>query len=731
MHGSDPSVTPHPRAALRRLARYCGLKLDYQDLWGRHAHASDAALIGVLRALGVELHDPEQADGVLRRLRLERWRRPLEPVTVAWEGRPAAVRVRLPEVQARASLKLTIELEGGERLSSHAQAVDLDRRGGRTIDGESFVRLEWELPEGLPLGYHRMTLEVGGRQYHGHLIVAPMRAWEPEADSADARAWGVFLPIHALRTERSWGAADWTDFRRLIDWTEAQGGEVVATLPMLAGMLGNGPRGDEAGPFEFSPYAPASRLFPNEFYVDVESVPELAYAAEARALLESAAIREEIAALNGAELVDYRRQAALKRRVMEKLAAAFFESAPAERRAAFQRFKQRAPRVEDYANFRAAVEDHGCSWQVWPEPPRSGRLTAADVDPARAQYHLYAQWIAHEQLTALAERARQGGGGLYLDVPLGVHGDGYDAWRFRELFATGAGGGAPPDNFFVKGQNWGFPPLHPQRSREEGHRYLATAIGSLMEIAGVLRIDHVMGLHRLYWVPAGMEATEGVYVRYPAEEIYAVLTLESRRHATRVIGEDLGTVPRAVPAAMRRHGVQGMYVLQFSVQADGNHALAPVPAGAVASINTHDTPTFAGWWEGRDLDIQLEMGLIDGEVHTQAQAHRGHVRDSVVYFLRQRGLLAASGETGTQAGAVLAACLRWLAAEPAGMVLINLEDLWLEPLPQNVPGTGTEERPNWQRRASQPFGAWTTRTEYVKLLKEISELRRACHSRQV
>jgi 4-alpha-glucanotransferase len=699
--------------------------LDYWDSQGRHRLASTASLLGVLRALGVALDGPQQAAATLAHLRLERWHRPLEPVVVAWDGRAIPVRLRLPARQADASLALTIELEDGDRRELCVRADALPARGSRTVAGERFVTREWTLPGELPPGYHRLTLESAGELHQAHLIAAPMRAWQPEPGAEGERAWGVFLPLYALRSERSWGAADWTDFRRLLDWTGAQGGQVVTTLPMLAEFLGNGPRGDEAGPFEYSPYSPASRLFPSELFIDVTAVAELKRADQARALLASAEFRAAAAELNAADLLDYRRQAALKRRVLERLAAVFFADAPPGRRAAFDRFLWEHPLVEDYALFRAAGERRQSHWQAWPEPQRSGRLAPTDADLPTVQYHLYAQWIAHEQLGALARRARKTGCVLYLDMPLGVNRDGYDVWRHRELFGLEASGGAPPDGFFSKGQNWGFPPLHPQRSRAQGHRYLAASIRGLMSVAGALRIDHVMGLHRLFWVPEGMTAAEGVYVRYPAEEIYAILTLESHRHAMPVFGENLGTVPPSVPAAMERHGVRGLYVLQFSVRADGDRAIDPVPPGVVASINTHDTPTFAGWWIGSDIDVQLELGLIDAEGHRQSHRYRGQVRDSMLDFLRRRKLL---GDDVSPA-AVLAACLRWLAAGPAGLVLVNLEDLWLEPRPQNVPGTGPE-RPNWRRRAAMPFETWTERPEYVKILREIDELRRGAVPRR-
>ena len=623
--------------------------------------------------------------------------------------------MRLP-VAVEGPARLAIRTEDGRTIEQETDLAALASRPPKAVAGEAFRVLDWPLPADLPAGYHHLTLRLTGSTHHAHLFVTPERCWQP-SQTGDRR-WGVFIPLYALRMDEGLGTADWTDFRRLTEWIEARGGDVVATLPMFAGYLGDG---GEGGPFEYSPYAPATRLFLNELFIDLDAVPELEAAAEARALMASPEFRAEAAELEALPRVDYRRAMALKRRVLEILSRHFFDRGKPDRRAAFDDFLRERPDTREYALFRAAIERTRTTWHVWPEPMRSGTLTEHDADPQAVQYHLYAQWIAHEQLGALARRPWHAGSGLYLDMPLGVNGDSYDVWRHRELFAMEAAGGAPPDNFFIKGQNWGFPPLHPERSRAEGHAYWRMVVSRLTETARALRIDHIMGLHRLYWIPRGMAADEGAYVRYPHDEIYAILAIESNRHACQVCGENLGTVPPAVPEAMERHGIVGMYVMQFSVRAEGERAIDTPPAGTIASINTHDTPTFAGWWAGRDIDIQLETGLITEAQHREAHTWRGWTRDSMIWFLRQRGLL------GDSAGVfdMLTACLRLIARSDAGLLLINLEDLWLETEPQNVPGTGPDERPNWRHRAAVPFGQWTANDDIARLLDEIDRLRRS------
>ena len=291
------------------------------------------------------------------------------------------------------------------------------------------------------------------------------------------------------------------------------GGNVVGTLPFLASFLDK--------PCDPSPYTPVSRLFWNEFYLDLTRVPEMARCPEAQALAEATEFKSEIEALRGQRLVDYRRLMALKRVVLEKLARNLTTGSD-KRREAFEGFVKEHEGLLEYARFRATVESRGETWRNWPQPLRDGVLSEGDCSREAEHYHAYVQWLADEQLQHLSAQAHGKRMSLYLDLPLGVHGDGYDTWRERDLFVAGVAAGAPPDALFHQGQNWGFPPLHPQKMREQGYRYAIAYLNHHMKYADILRVDHVMGLHHLFWVPQGMPATEGVYVRYPADEMYAI-----------------------------------------------------------------------------------------------------------------------------------------------------------------------------------------------------------------
>jgi 4-alpha-glucanotransferase len=388
--------------------------------------------------------------------------------------------------------------------------------------------------------------------------------------------------------------------------------------------------------------------------------------------------------------------------------------------AELQAFMQERPEVASYARFRAQVEARGATWRSWPGREREGRQ-GSDLDE-RARYHIFVQYMLHRQLSAFAGTSRTA---LYLDLPVGVHGGGYDVWRYREQFSIGASVGAPPDQLFEGGQNWGFPPLHPQHSRADGHAYFAACLRNHLQYAKVLRIDHVMGLHRLFWIPDGADTRSGVYVRYPSEELIAVLSIEAHRAGARIVGENLGTVPAEVNEAMQRHRIMGMFVGQFAFTGKASAPLPRAGKGTLASLNTHDTPTFAGSLTGRDIDERERMGLLDKPAADKERAGRARLGKVLASYARRQGIL--KGKLHARA---LEALLRDLARSQAEIVLVNLEDLWLETEPQNIPGV-TDGYPNWRRQSALNLEQITRSRSIAALLRELVALRTAAMDRRV
>jgi 4-alpha-glucanotransferase len=698
---------------LRRLAEAYGIQHSYLNILdGRRRHASPEVLVSVLRSLGAPLSGPEEASRALRERRQQMYRRGPEPVTVAWDGYGATIKMRLPTGKATRSWLCSLTLENGEERTweFNPGRTDSARHAKKvSVEGDPYWDKDMRLPAGLPLGYHALTVEAGSHFYRALVISAPKKAFVGSGSHAK-KSWGVFIPVYALRSDSNWGVGDFGDLKELMDWVHERGGSLVGTLPLLASFL------DE--PFDPSPYSPVSRLFWNELFLDLNRIPETEHCPEARALMASSGFQTERQELQSHALVDYRRAMALKRKVLEPLARTMFDR-PSVRQQEFLRYVESHPNLKDYAQFRATCDCRRTSWWTWPQRLREGTLSRSDYNLDAMRYHLYVQWVAEEQISSFAKGCNSNGEGLYLDLPLGVNSDGYDVWRERPSFVLDVSAGSPPDGFFTKGQSWGFPPMHPEKMREDGHRYLRKALRNHLAHACVLRVDHVMGLHRLFWVPKGFEPRDGAYVRYPAEEMYAILALESVRNKALIVGEDLGTVPGYVRPALARHKVQRMYVMQFEVSPDERHALPAPHEDSLAALNTHDMPPFAAFWEGVDVQDRVDLGLLDKEGAIAELNSRSKLRDALVRFLCPVGRRRRNPSIVD----VMKASLEFLGKGRNRMAMVNLEDLWFEKQPQNVPGT-CEERPNWKRKSRYSLRQITEMEEVGKMLDALDKARR-------
>jgi len=664
---------------LQRLAELNGVQTFYLDAANKQRTASPEALSNLLKALGVPAGNGKEIKESLRASRLRPFRRGIEPVIVCREKEETKFVLHLPAKLAQKRLRTLIRFEGGRE---EVLIPKMRTPGMREVENERFATKEILLPR-LPPGYHKLEVSAGDTGYRAQILSAPVRSYP----ASEKKSWGAFLPMYAAHSKESWGAGNFSDWERLSRWLGSEGAGVAAALPLLSAFL-------DYPVCEPSPYSPASRLFWNEFYIDVTRVPEFALCREARAMVASRSFQKDLRNFRRSEMIDYSAQWKARRKVFELLAKYFF-SEDSARRAEFNLFVHGRPEVNDYAAFRAACDTLKTSWHNWPQRMRAGRLRAGDYDEFTRKFHLYIQWLAHSQIDELVRDGEKHGVRLYLDLPLGVNPDGYDVWRERDSFALEASAGAPPDLFFSRGQDWGFAPLHPQRIRESGYRHVLAYLRFQMSRTRMLRIDHVMGLHRLYWVPRGFGPAQGTYVNYAAEEWHAIFNLESHRHQTLLVGENLGTVPPAVNESMERHGLRKMYVLPFEERPNPKAALAPPPALSVASLNTHDMPTFVAHWRGDDLAERIKLGLLSpGDLKRERQ-HREKLKIAVIRFLKAEGFLKSQKPSVRE---VLRAVLAWLRASRAETLLVNLEDLWLEERPQNVPGT-TTERPNWRRKA--------------------------------
>ena len=655
-------------AGLSQLAGQLGVLTTFDGVDGRPHRANEDCVRAVLSALGTPVVSERDARAALEALKAERSRRVIEPVVAIRQGAPAVVPVTLPDDVGPEKCWITVEMETGQ-LERHRMST-LYLPPGRGRPGRLDLR-----PVGpFAPGDHGLFLETPGLAARARMLVSPTCP-RPE------RAWGAFMPLHALRNDDDWGIGSYTALGELASWLGELGGSFVGSLPLYP--LSDSPAMDP------SPYLPLSRLAYNELFIDVTAVPELMVVPEARRHLHSAGLAERLRDLRTAPLVDYEEVSGIKREMLRELCRALL-SRPSSRRDQLATFAEQHPELEAYARFRAA---------------REIREGGDDDD---AGYHLYTQWVASEQLASAADT----GCSLYADLPIGVRADGFDPEWAPDAFARGVQGGAPPDAFFEGGQNWGFRPLHPEQMRRDGYRYLGECLRRACRHAGLLRLDHVAGLHRLYWIPDGMDGRHGVYVRYHADELHALVSLEARRSGTVIVGEDLGTVPPEVRRAMAEDGMLRSWVMQFESIADEPFPNPPPPS--LAAWSTHDLPRFATFFATGSPE--------GGRVGAPGEGDR--VGPSAEHEHWRGEILARVTEGQQSADAALRVCLEHLAAGPAELVMVDLEELWGEEEPQNRPGSGPEAA-NWRRRAALSLSEMRDDAPRARFLASLTDLRKA------
>ncbi|MEJ8813153.1 malto-oligosyltrehalose synthase [Variovorax ureilyticus] len=709
-------LPPHEAQALLALCRRHGIATEYTDAFGHRHAVSHEALATLLADAGFVAHSGSAAASggdlpfaaAQATAARDAWRHPLPPVQVVVFGTDRfAVDVRLPSQLAHFKWRMVDESgvfhEGAVRTE---QLETIDRA---SFDDEAYAHYRLPLALTLPEGYHRLSL-VG---FPGEtlLVCAPAHCHQPDALQGDGRIWGFTLQLYGLRSRRNWGIGDFSDLADFAEHAAREGADVVGLNPLHALFPHN--------PLHISPYSPSSRAHLNVLYIDVEAVADFRDCAPARERAQLPAFQARLSALRAAPLIDHPGVSAAKHEVLRLLYGHFRTRKPADAEAAaFGRFREQGgDALHQHALFEAlqahfhAVDDAIWGWPEWPPEfgdPSSPAVARFAVEHAEdVGYYEYLQWQAARQLDAAGERAKAAGMslGLYLDLAVSVDRAGSDAWRHRRTFALAARVGAPPDAFNPQGQDWGLPPLRPDRLRASQHRIFIEALRANMRGAGAIRIDHVMMLMRLFWIPAQGTARDGTYVGYPVEELFAILALESRRHRCLVIGEDLGTVPEAMRETLGRYGVLSYRLLYFERDGAGRfRGPAEYPRQAVAAVSTHDLPPLAGWWSAHDLKERRALGLIDDAALERLRGERRHDRERLVEAVRADGResLQANGDAESPPGADDAAALHaFLARAPCSLMMAQLEDALAQVEQPNLPGT-TIEHPNWRRKYAQP-----------------------------
>ena len=699
MTTQQPPEAATSRPALHALSERLGIQSSYVDQSGERLRlTSNATREALLAAMGVDASTEDRAAAALRALRMARRRQWIEPVRVARQrGRAlSTVAVRVPTMHAeQVQWTLTLRTEEGT-----------EARWTGTVHGGRSRRLRLALPVVPPLGYHDLTITFEGagmlRSATQRLIVVPSQCVAPETRLGGRRGFGITANLYTVRSAKNWGAGDFGDLATIAEWLAHQGGAFVGVNPLHV-LRNEG--------YDVSPYSPISRLFRNSIYLRVDDVPELAHDARARQQIASPAFQLELEALRGAAMLEYERIMALRAPVLASLHRTFVErkgKRGAARARAYALYVEREdPQLTQFATFLAISEREGPDARQWPPELRDARGDAVarlrEHLAERVDYHRWIQFEIDRQLGVAALDASRAGLalGLYQDLAVGSAPSGADVWANPELFVQGATVGAPPDMYSDEGQNWGLPAINPHVLRSTGYDYWVRLLRAGLRHTGALRIDHALGLFRMFWVPLGRSAREGAYMTSFSRELFGILALESVRHGALVVGEDLGTVPPEVPKVLARWGVLGSKVQVFERDffTGRFRRASEYPRMALATVNTHDLPPLVGWMEGRDIMLRAELGdLADPAQAASMRDGRWSDRVALVESLIEAGLLPEWARENVTSDDLIAAVHAFIRRTPSALVGLSLDDLAHEQTPVNIPGVWQDKYPSWSRR---------------------------------
>ncbi|HJU17893.1 MAG TPA: malto-oligosyltrehalose synthase [Stellaceae bacterium] len=684
--------------ALDDLADRCGIEESFRDARGAVRHTSPETRRALLAAMGIEAEDEAAAQRALADLDRAEWGRPLPPVCVLYRGDgPLAVAVTMPAGCDALRWRLAFE-EGGER-SGEARFARLELQERRRLDGTERERRLLPLGDGLPLGYHRLTIEPGDGETI--VIVTPGTCWLPPAIAEGRRLWGVAAQLYLLRSAGNWGIGDYGDLRLLVEMLAARGADVVGLNPLHAMFLDD--------PEHASPYSPASRLLLNILNIDIAALPELAHCPEAQALIASEPFRRRLEQCRAASLVEYSEVAALKEQALQLLFACSRSGPGSARWQAFEAFRREQGSVLERGSLFQALRQHFAAqdpghadWHNWPpayrDPASDAVSRFARKQAERVTFYAWLQFLADEQLAAAADAAQGMAVGLYRDLAVGADRGGAETWSNQTAVVAEAQVGAPPDIYNPAGQDWDLPPFNPHALRQEAYRSFIDLIRANMRHAGGLRIDHAMALQHLYWIPKGRSPGEGAYVRYPLDDLVGILALESRRHHCLVVGEDLGTVPQGFRERMAAANILSYRVLFFEKDEHGFLPPERYPERALAVAGSHDLPTLRGWWRASDIGLKEELNLFPTpEEAGRARTERERDRTQLVEAFRRAGVIAGDAQIGV--AEMMRAAHLYLARSKAALAMAQIDDMTEEADPVNVPAT-SDEHPNWRRRLS-------------------------------
>ena len=735
------TVTEISGELLDQLFSRLGIESEFYDYRGVRHVSNPEVKRKLVEAMGYVLHTEQDARTLLQQLDWLPWLQGIPPVAVLHEHWEKAIEIHIPEAKHAMQARWQIRCEQGQLLEGNFIADKEVFLASAVVEGRQLYRYRLRLPDKVPTGYHKLTLRFAQTSRLAdrtcYLIVAPARCYQPPALQPGKRIWGLSVQLYSLRSNRNWGIGDYRDLYDLVERAAGEKADFIGLNPLHALFPAN--------PEHASPYSPSSRLFLNYLYLDIETIIDYAGCDDVRQWLASESVQRQLQELRERDNVDYPAVAGLKLHAL-RLLYRHFKKNDLQKNTPYARRFQAFVEQQGDTLLRQAVYDALYTqnimqlgvisgWQGWPQELRDPTSNAVrkfyESNKEEVEFYQYLQWLGAEQLKTVQRVARASGMriGLYRDLAVGFNPGGAEAWSEQNSYSFLASVGAPPDPLALHGQDWGLPPLNPSALQRNRYEAFIKLIRANMQYSGALRIDHVMALMRLWWMPAGAAAEQGAYVHYPLEDLLGILALESERNACVVIGEDLGTVPEQIRQRLPASGVYSYKVVYFEKQFD-NHFKLPeqYDEQAMATISTHDLPTLAGWWEGVDLSLRDQLGLFPGE-EIREHEYQGRVHDRRVLLellaevrLLPEGMSRDPEQCKLMTPELSSAIHCLLAKSRSALMVVQPEDLLLMRDQVNLPGT-TNQYPNWQRKLSRNCDDWVSNDEVRALFDKIRTLR--------
>jgi 4-alpha-glucanotransferase len=698
--------------ALSRACRLWGVQEDYWDIFGKRHIAEPSVLRDVLTSLGVAAGSKESLNVAIEQRAWEEWSSLVSGTIVVCPS-DAMIPIQVPARADHASINVEFLWENGAREPFRFALADLQDISRTVLRGEAFLRKLVPLPVNPPLGYHTVRVSVDGKTWsEGRLILCPDHAFVPPNLEKDGKAAGVAVSLYGLRSGRNWGCGDFTDLKEFTTWVATEAGADFVALNPLHSI-------PNRQPYNTSPYLPNCSFYRNPLYLDVESVEDVRRSRVAQSFLASPQFQSCLNDLRQAPYVEYEKVYSVKLRFLKlafrEFMKEFRDKSP--RAGKFRDYVQAEGELLDLFALYSAIDETIHKWNrdiwIWPDWPAEFK----DVDSPQIAtfyrkhwrlilFYKYVQWQVDLQLAEAQSHAKQQGLsiGLYHDLALATDRCGSDLWAHGAFYVAGCRVGSPPDSFAPKGQDWAFPPPNSIRHRQDGYRMFVESIRRNCRHGGALRIDHVMRFFRLFWIPEGKEAADGVYVKDFSDDLLRILALESVRNEVIIIGEDLGTVEPYIRDVLQQFRVLSYRLLYFEKKKDGSFTPPEeYPRESLVSVSTHDLPTLAGFWSGRDIEARRKAGVLgDEDAYRRQLEERAAEKQQMLDAMFSLKLLPDSfprraSDVQEFTGELHNAAVGFLALTPSMLMVLNQEDLFKEEDQQNLPGT-TGQYPNWRHK---------------------------------